>query len=102
MVKGELKSLRITLEATDDGVLGYVYLRDPDAAGVEETVEVAPNVMADYDSSGILVGIEFLDASRVFQDVEETLYYDPCHFNEEGNLILAEAIAPAFLAVIRE
>jgi len=63
MVKGELKSLRITLEATDDGVLGYVYLRDPSADGVEETVEVAPNVMADYDSSGTLVGVEFLDAS---------------------------------------
>ncbi|MEO0650513.1 MAG: hypothetical protein AAFZ65_07545 [Planctomycetota bacterium] len=38
-------------------------------------------------------GIAFLDATDVFADVEETLYYDNCHFGAEGNRILAEAIA---------
>jgi hypothetical protein len=43
-------------------------------------------------------GVPFLDASRTFADVRETLYFDACHFGPEGNRILAEAIAEAFLA----
>jgi hypothetical protein len=42
-------------------------------------------------------GEEFLDASRVFADSNETLYYDNCHFGEKGNRILAEFIADAML-----
>jgi hypothetical protein len=39
-------------------------------------------------------GVEFRDLSRIFGNVEETLYVDNCcHFNGEGNRILAEAIA---------
>ncbi|HKX46664.1 MAG TPA: hypothetical protein VJP77_08165, partial [Planctomycetota bacterium] len=38
-------------------------------------------------------GILFLDASRVFEAVEETLYYDCCHFGDAGNARLAEWIA---------
>ena len=34
----------------------------------------------------------------LFQDVRQDLYFDSCHFNHAGNLILAEAIAKAFLA----
>ena len=41
-------------------------------------------------------GIAFLDCTRVFENVPETLYLDACHFNEKGNLLLAEAIAKAF------
>jgi hypothetical protein len=42
-------------------------------------------------------GVAFLDASRIFADVRETLYLDNCHFGDEGNRLLAEAIAAAFL-----
>jgi len=42
-------------------------------------------------------GIAFCDASGVFRDVEETLYYDACHFNQRGNAILGQALGAAFL-----
>ncbi len=42
-------------------------------------------------------GFPFWDASRLFAEVEETLYYDACHFNRKGNQILAMAVADAFL-----
>ena len=63
MVRGELKSLRITLEAVETGVLGYVYLMDIDRGQAARTIEVEPgSVMADYDSAGRLLGVEFLNA----------------------------------------
>ena len=43
-------------------------------------------------------GVPFLDASRVFADVEETLYYDACHFGRAGCELLAEEIGRALLA----
>ncbi|MAF65721.1 MAG: hypothetical protein CMJ84_08695 [Planctomycetes bacterium] len=43
-------------------------------------------------------GIGFVDCSMVFEDVVRPLYYDACHFTRGGNVRLAEAIAPAFLA----
>jgi hypothetical protein len=45
-------------------------------------------------------GVHFFDGSAVFNDVEETLYFDACHFRASGNVLLAEAIAPALLAVL--
>ena len=62
MVKGELKSLRITLEATEIGVLGYVYLGEIAPGEAANTVEVLPTVMADYAADGRLLGLEFLRA----------------------------------------
>jgi hypothetical protein len=39
-------------------------------------------------------GVRFLDLSRLFSDVSETVYSDDCgHFNEHGNAILTRAIA---------
>jgi uncharacterized protein YuzE len=64
MVKGELKTLRITLEATEAAVLGYVYLQDIQPGQVDHTAEVIPSVMADYDAGGRLLGIELLDAGN--------------------------------------
>ena len=65
MVPGELKSLRITLEAVETGVLGYVYLKDVDRGQAARTVEIEPgSVMADYDSQGRLLGVELLNADR--------------------------------------
>lgn len=43
-------------------------------------------------------GLPFLDASGVFRSERQRLYFDACHFRPRGHLILAEAIAPAFLA----
>jgi hypothetical protein len=48
------------------------------------------------------VGVAFFDASRVFADVEATLYHDACHFGELGHRILAPAIAEKFLELFAE
>ncbi len=37
-------------------------------------------------------GETFLDASRMFADVEETVYVDPCHLNGRGNELLRDFI----------
>ena len=42
-------------------------------------------------------GMHFVDASRIFADVRETLYYDSCHFNELGMDRFARLVAKAFL-----
>ena len=42
-------------------------------------------------------GVAFFDASKVFADVSETLYYDSCHFDTAGHVILAASMAQAFL-----
>ena len=47
-------------------------------------------------------GVWFFDASMVFEDVRETLYFDACHFVPEGQEILARAIARDYLARLPE
>ena len=42
-------------------------------------------------------GVEVLDASMLFEDVEERVYYDLCHFNRPGTEMLGEAIGQALL-----
>ncbi len=65
MIKGESKSLRITLEAVETGILGYVYVRDIASGQAKETVEIEPAaIMADYDGEGNLLGVEFLNAEQ--------------------------------------
>lgn len=44
------------------------------------------------------LGVEFVDASFLFQDVTEPLYYDVCHFDQAGIDMLARRIAEAILA----
>lgn len=44
--------------------------------------------------------IRFLDASRLFASVDETLYYDVCHFLEPGHELLAEAVAAEVLGAL--
>ena len=40
-------------------------------------------------------GLAFSDQTQVFFGVTETVYVDPwCHFNEEGNRLLCEALVP--------
>lgn len=45
-------------------------------------------------------GEHFFDASRVFEKVSAPLYDDACHFNSEGNVLLAEALGPEFLKAL--
>jgi hypothetical protein len=47
-------------------------------------------------------GVSFVDTSRCFAGVADTLYYDACHFHAPGNRVLSEAIADAFLAHLPE
>ncbi len=47
-------------------------------------------------------GIGFRDASMLFSEVEETLYYDSCHFKKEGNELLAKDIGAAFLPLLED
>ena len=39
------------------------------------------------------LGVEALDLSLAFQDVEETVYYDNCHFGTLGCRTLADRMA---------
>ncbi len=65
MVTGQLKSVRITLEAIEGGVLGYIYLRDIKPGKVDRTDEIeSGSIMADYDSNDQLIGVEFLHAEN--------------------------------------
>ena len=46
-------------------------------------------------------GLAFSDQTQVFSAVTESLYVDPwCHFNEEGNRLLCEAIVPEILRLL--
>ena len=40
-------------------------------------------------------GTPFLDATGVFRDQSDDIYYDVCHFNHRGNELLADAIGEA-------
>lgn len=46
-------------------------------------------------------GVRVLDASRLFADVTEDLYYDACHFTRPGNERLAAAVATALLDALQ-
>jgi hypothetical protein len=41
-----------------------------------------------------------VDASLLFAEVEEGLYFDPCHFRKPGTDMLAEAAAMGILAAL--
>ena len=65
MVRGEPESVRITLEAVETGVLGYVCLTDIGPGAAVKQVQVDPGaIMADHDSQGRLLGVEFVNAER--------------------------------------
>lgn len=60
-----MKSLVITLEATETGVLGYVYFQETAPGQAARTEEIEPrSVLADYDADGRLLGLEFLHAEQ--------------------------------------
>ncbi len=45
-------------------------------------------------------GVDFLDLSRHFAEVQEPLYVDPCHFSPEGAKLLVNDFARAILALL--
>lgn len=45
-------------------------------------------------------GIPFVDLSMKFSDVNEPLYFDPCHFEPEGAKLLVEDVARGVLELI--
>ena len=45
-------------------------------------------------------GVNHLDATMLFADIEETLYFDACHYRAPGSELMAEAIAPALLELM--
>ena len=47
-------------------------------------------------------GVRYLDASMLFEDVEEEIYIDYCHFNAFGSGLLVELVADAVHALERD
>jgi hypothetical protein len=45
-------------------------------------------------------GVRFIDASRVFADVQETVYVDTCHLSREGERVWLERMAPDLRAAL--
>jgi hypothetical protein len=43
------------------------------------------------------LGVHFVDASYLFHDVTEKLYFDACHFDQHGAALLAQRIAAEIL-----
>ena len=46
------------------------------------------------------LGVDFIDASMLFRDTKNDLYFDCCHFVLAGHKMLAHELAPAVLAKI--
>ncbi len=46
-------------------------------------------------------GVHFLDLSKSFAEVEEPIYFDPCHFAPEGSKMLVSDVAGAILKLVR-
>ncbi len=45
-------------------------------------------------------GVVFADMSYLFEDTGETIYYDICHYNQQGNEMLARAIAARLAGIV--
>ena len=70
-----------------------------DPTQVEATLLGYPR-LRDVGQELLAQGVRFVDASRVFDQVEQTLYMDMCHFTQAGHELLAELIARALLAEV--
>ena len=51
-----------------------------------------------YDYLRDLRGVNFIDLSDVFINTNETTYIDDCHYNDEGNKIIAKQISEIILS----
>lgn len=70
------------------------------SAGWEQAVDAGYSQLREGGARIAGEGVNFLDATYVFLDVEDTLYYDACHFSVEGNELLADRIAAHMLATL--
>lgn len=72
------------------------YERENCFAGGQPMAETARSVFPELVAEGKKLserGIAFSDQTMVFRSVTETLYVDPwCHFNQQGNDLLADAV----------
>ena len=72
----------------------------PGQAAGEAIREVYP-LLIDQTQSLADEGVAFSDQSMLFEDITETIYIDPyCHYNEKGNVLLAEAVATELLKLL--
>ena len=47
--------------------------------------------------------VRFVDLTRLFEETSETVYVDPwCHYNEQGNQMLARAVAQEIAAALKK
>jgi hypothetical protein len=68
---------------------------------VEETVEALFPRLIENGLEMKAGGLAFSDQTQVFSAVTQSIYVDPwCHFNEEGNRLLCEALVPEILALL--
>jgi hypothetical protein len=47
-------------------------------------------------------GVEFVDASMLFRDHAEDVYYDACHYMKAGNMLLAQRIGSELVRCLRK
>jgi len=65
--------------------------------GIDERIKVGYDLLRERGPRLADEGIEFVDTSYLFEDVEETLYFDRAHFVAAGHELLAEEIARTLL-----
>lgn len=63
-----MKRIPIEYDAQSDTL--QVYLSD---APIEESAELRPGLIVDYDATGNIVGIELLDASEIIKRTSEPI-----------------------------
>lgn len=68
-----------------------------------EPIETGYPIMQKQISQIRKAGVSFTDLSMAFQNVRETIYEDDCcHFNNQGNVMLAEAVGKFILSAYHE
>lgn len=72
----------------------------PGARGWSEAVELGYPRLREAGAALAARGVHFVDLSRCFSEVEETLFIDSCHFTPEGNQRLGHEVAEAFLEAL--
>lgn len=67
-----------------------------------EGVEIGYPMLRERARELSAAGLHVVDATRAFAEVDETLFTDVVHFDEHGNRVLADWIAPRLLALLPE
>ncbi len=68
-----------------------------------EPIETGYSIMQKHISQIRKAGVPFTDLSMAFQNVRETIYEDDCcHFNDQGNVLLAQAVGKFIVSAYHE